>query len=114
MEKELIITREKINTLQETSTRIKNIVSEIKDIESHLKMLEDYDKLISNKGLPSKILYDIIKSIEYYINSLITSFLNYKLEFLFDYEKQYLEILCLNVKTQKCYLSSVYRAMKSV
>ena len=101
MEKELIITCEKINTLQQTSTRIKHIVAEIKDIESHLKMLEDYDKLISNKGLPSKILYDIIKSIEYYINSLITSFLNYKLEFFFDYEKQYLEILCLNVKTKK-------------
>ena len=97
----LSIINEKLNTLKNTSNKIKTIIGEIKDIEIHLKMLEEYDKIISNKGLPSKILYDIIKSIEYYINNVITSFINYKLEFLFDYDKQYLEILCTNTKTQK-------------
>ena len=97
----LIINEEKLKNYNKASEKIKQTIQEIKDIETHLKMLEDYDKLISNKGLPSKILYDIIKSIEYYINSVITSFLNYQLQFLFDYEKQYLEILCLNTKTEK-------------
>ena len=97
----LIINTEKLKNYSKASEKIKQTIQEIKDIETHLKMLEDYDKLISNKGLPSKILYDIIKSIEYYINSVITSFLNYQLQFLFDYEKQYLEILCLNTKTEK-------------
>ena len=97
----LIINTEKLKNYSKASEKIKQTIQEIKDIETHLKMLEDYDKLISNKGLPSKILYDIIKSIEYYINSVITSFLDYQLQFLFDYEKQYLEILCLNTKTEK-------------
>ena len=97
----LIVNEEKLKNYNKASEKIKQTIQEIKDIETHLKMLEDYDKLISNKGLPSKILYDIIKSIEYYINSVITSFLNYQLQFLFDYEKQYLEILCLNTNTEK-------------
>jgi len=96
------LNKERIKTIETTSTKIKQCISDIKDIQIQLSKLEDYDKLISNKGLPSKILYDIIKSIEYYINSLITSFINYRLEFAFDYDKQYLEILCYNTKTEKC------------
>ena len=97
----ITIIQEKLKNYSKASEKIKQTIQEIKEIENHLKMLEDYEKLISNKGLPSKILYDIIKSIEYYINSVITSFLDYQLQFLFDYDKQYLEILCLNTKTQK-------------
>lgn len=79
--------------------------TEILTLEKELELHQLYDKIISNKGIPTKILYRKIKAIEENVNQIMRKFTNYSVEIIFDETKNTIFIITQNKLTKK-YLSA--------
>ena len=85
-------------TYQEETDRL---TEELVRLESDAKILSDYNLLMGSKGIASKMLFHKIKSVETYINSILTSFTRYNLSIIFDDKKQTMHIIADDKETGK-------------
>lgn len=67
--------------------------AELIKLEQEVKPLSDYGILMGSKGIASRMLFQKIKSIETYINSILQSFTRYSISIIFDDKKQTMHII---------------------
>jgi DNA repair exonuclease SbcCD ATPase subunit/DNA repair exonuclease SbcCD nuclease subunit len=79
--------------------RLNALSVEIIAAQKELQPLEAYARLMSNRGIPCKLLYMKIKAIESYINRIIETFTKYRVHILYDDVKQSMTILTENTAT---------------
>lgn len=79
--------------------------TELVDLEKSIIPHQQYHAIMGNKGITSKLLFNKIKSIEEYINTIIKQFTKYKLVILYDEKKQSINMLTEN-KEDHNYLST--------
>jgi DNA repair exonuclease SbcCD ATPase subunit/DNA repair exonuclease SbcCD nuclease subunit len=77
------------------------LTEQILCLEASAKILGDYNLLMGSKGIASKMLFNKIKSVETYINSILTSFTRYNLSIIFDDKKQTMHIVADDKETGK-------------
>ena len=79
--------------------RLNAVSVDIITAQKQLQPLEAYARLMSNRGIPCKLLYMKIKAIEGYINRIIETFTKYRVHILYDDGKQSMTILTENTAT---------------
>ena len=87
--------QEKIQVKLEETTA--NLVSAEQDILPY----HNYAKIMGNKGITSRLLFNKIKAIESYINTIIQTFTKYRIHILFDEKKQNISIVTENTSDGK-------------
>jgi DNA repair exonuclease SbcCD ATPase subunit len=94
------------------------IEEKIVKLEKDIQPVKDYNEIMGNKGIASKILFNKIKSIEEYINNIISKFTRYKVIILYDEKKQSINIVTRNKDTENylsiCRLSGYEKLMLQV
>jgi len=76
--------------------QIKEIDEELVRLEKEIIPLQDYNEIMGNKGITSKLLFNKIKAVEEYINSIISNFTRYTIIILYDEKKQSINIITKN------------------
>jgi DNA repair exonuclease SbcCD ATPase subunit len=79
--------------------------SELIEMETNIIPYQNYNNIMGNKGITSKLLFNKIKSIEDYINTIIQTFTKYVIHILYDDKKQSISIITENKETHN-YLST--------
>jgi DNA repair exonuclease SbcCD ATPase subunit/DNA repair exonuclease SbcCD nuclease subunit len=80
---------------------VHTLTDELLGYEQELKLYGDYNILMGSKGIASKMLYEKIKSIETYINSILKTFTRYSISIMFDDKKQTMLIIADDIDTGK-------------
>lgn len=101
LSKKVTIAEESKKSSLKNKELVEKLKSKIIATEQQMVLHEKYDQIMSNKGLPTKVLFNMIKSIEAYINLICEGFTKYKIDFLLDKAKQNLEIVTVNNTTGK-------------
>ena len=83
------------------TTQLNAVSAEIIKEQKRLVPFECYNKLMSNRGIPCKLLYMKIKAIEGYINRIIETFTKYRVHILYDDTKQSITIITENKITSE-------------
>jgi DNA repair exonuclease SbcCD ATPase subunit/DNA repair exonuclease SbcCD nuclease subunit len=91
----------KIRQQQQYSADIQTLTDEMLQFEQDHKLHSDYNILMGSKGIASKMLYEKIKSIETYINSILKTFTRYTISIMFDDKKQTILIVADDIDTAK-------------
>jgi DNA repair exonuclease SbcCD ATPase subunit/DNA repair exonuclease SbcCD nuclease subunit len=104
--------REELSLLQYKFNEQASIKLKLEETEKYLIELEkwiipytEYNSIMGNKGVTSKLLFNKIKSIEHYINTVIQQFTKYRVHILYDDKKQTISMITEN-KADNQYLST--------
>jgi hypothetical protein len=99
LEKQLSLAKYKQEELTGYRGRLESLQGDIIAKQQGLPPYECYDKLVSNRGIPCKLLFLKIKAIEGYINRIIEAFTKYRVHILYDEAKQTISIITENKTT---------------
>lgn len=92
----LSISQFRYDKSQQVQLDLERLESEITTHEHEIIPMQDYNVIMGNKGITSVLLYNKIKAIEEYINTIISSFTKYSINILYDEKKQTINIITVN------------------
>jgi hypothetical protein len=102
---ELSLMDYELNKQLEIKENISNVERTLIKMEKDIVPYKEYNIIMGNKGITSKLLFNKIKSIEEYINSIIQTFTKYRINILYDEKKQTINMITEN-KNDENYLST--------
>lgn len=78
------------------SGRLAEVESKLVELETEIIPYQNYNVIMGNKGITSKLLYNKIKAIEDYINTIIQQFTKYRVLIIYEEAKQSISILTVS------------------
>jgi len=98
---EIALMEFKLGQQQQYAKDVQTLTEDMLAYEQDHKLYSDYNILMGSKGIASKMLYEKIKSIETYINSILKTFTRYSITIMFDDKKQTMLIVADDIDTGK-------------
>lgn len=105
LKEELRVFQYRLEQQEKVQKELIALEGELVNLEKSIIPHQQYHAIMGNKGITSKLLFNKIKSIEEYINTIIKQFTKYKLVILYDEKKQSINMLTEN-KEDHNYLST--------
>lgn len=105
LKEDLRVYQYRLEQQEKVQRELITLEAELVDLEKSIIPHQQYHTIMGNKGITSKLLFNKIKSIEEYINTIIKQFTKYKLVILYDEKKQSINMLTEN-KEDHNYLST--------
>lgn len=100
-EKQLSLLSYRVTEQEKIAVQLAELDTLLIDLEQSIVPYQQYAQIVGTKGITSKLLFNKIKSIEEYINTIIRQFTKYQIHILYDEKKQNINIITENKSTGK-------------